>query len=451
MSFGFKSKIILLLLPCSLLIGLILPVSAMDNVDNGAPNIFELANNAHSKEKYVQNELLVKFNPGVSEDKIKSFNDKHGTKVTYTSPYEKFKIVKIPPGKTVEEMVEVYTKNSDVEYAVPNAIDYVFMTPNDRYYPLQWNFKEFVNGIGGGINVEPAWDISKGNGVIVAVIDTGVAYENNGVYKKAPDFENTYFVPGYDFVNNDDHPNDDNAHGTHVAGTVAQSTNNNYGVAGIAYGCSIMPVKVLDNQGSGTLQQLVDGIYFATDQGAKVISMSLGFKPGYNPGKPLAHALDYAYGKGVTIVAAAGNDATGTVCYPAADKKCISVGATRFDGSLAPYSNYGSAIDVVAPGGDISVDQNHDNVPDGILQNTFTPGNPSDFSKWWLYEGTSMATPHVSGIAALIISNKAMPPAQVKKAIENTAIDLGDPSWDMYYGYGLVNAKAALDYKTSAS
>ena len=286
-------------------------------------------------------------------------------------------------------MVKVYSNNPDVEYAVPNYIDYAFLTPNDPYYKYQWNLKEFVKGIGGGINVEPAWDTSKGNGVIVAVLDTGVAYENYDVYKKAPDLENTYFAPGYDFVNNDDHPNDDNAHGTHVAGTLAQSTNNKLGVAGIAYGCTIMPVKVLNKEGSGTLQQLVDGIYFATDHGAKVISMSLGFNPGENPGKPLAHALDYAYGKGVTIVAAAGNDATGTVCYPAADKKCIAVGATGFN-SLAWYSNYGSEIDVVAPGGDDRADINGDGIADYpynmILQNTFNfnTQNPTDFSYWFV-------------------------------------------------------------------
>ena len=242
------------------------------------------------KEKYVSGELVVKYKSGVSEEKKKSFNDKQGTKVSYTSPYAGFNILEFSEEKNVDEMAKIYEENSDVEYAVPNYIAYAFMTPNDPLYKYQWNFKEFITG-GGGINLEPAWDISKGNGVIVAILDTGVAYEYYDVYTKAPDLENTYFVPGYDFVNNDDHANDDNSHGTHVTGTIAQSTNNNRGVSGIAYGCSIMPVKVLNKEGSGTLQQLVDGIYFATDHGAKVISMSLGFAPGVDPGKPLYHAL----------------------------------------------------------------------------------------------------------------------------------------------------------------
>lgn len=448
MSLKSSRKIMFLLSMYCLLIGLTLPVSAADSLGNGAQDIFEFVNNEHGKEKYVPDEIIVKFNPGVSEEKIKSINYKHGTKVSYNSPYEKFKVLKIPQGKTVEEMVDTFKTNPAVEYAVPNTICYSTMIPNDPFYKYQWNFQEFVKGIGGGIDLEPAWDISTGKGVIVAVIDTGVAYENYGVYKRAPDLENTYFVPGYDFVNNDDHPNDDNSHGTHVAGTIAQSTNNNRGVAGIAYGCSIMPVKVLNSAGSGTLQQLVDGIYFATDHGAKVISMSLAFGPGEDPGKPLYKALDYAYGKGVTIVAAAGNNGNEIVCYPAAYKKCIAVGATRFSGSLARYSNYGSEIDVVAPGGDYTSDQNGDGYPDMILQNTFDPNikDTSSFS-YWFFEGTSMATPHVSGIAALLISEKEMSPSQVRKAIENTATDLGEPGWDNHYGYGLVNATAALKYK----
>lgn len=389
----------------------------------------------------------MKFKPGVSEEKIKNINAGHGMQVTYTSPYAGFKILKIPAAKTVEEMVEIYSKNPNVEYAIPNAIMNAFMVPNDPYYgTYQWNFKAFETGVGGGINLEPAWDISTGNGVIVAVLDTGVAYEDYSIYRKAPDLANTNFVPGYDFVNNDAHPNDDNSHGTHVAGTIAQSTNNNYGVAGVAYSCSIMPVKVLNKQGSGTLQQLVDGIYFATNNGAKVISMSLGYPPGYYPGKALDDALNYAYSNGVTVVAASGNNEAGTVSYPAAYEKCIAVGATRYDGSRSNYSNYGDALDVMAPGGDTSLDQNGDGYRDGILQNTFDPNtkNPKDFG-FWFFQGTSMATPHISGVAALLIAKGANGPEEVMAAIQNTATDLGTSGWDQYYGYGLINAKAALD------
>jgi len=454
MSFKFKSKVVPLLVLYGLLIGAIIPVSAMDTGDRGSYDIFEkLTVDVPEDQKYVPGEILVKFNPGVSEEKIKSINAGHGTQVTYTSPYAKFKILKIPTTKTVEEMVEIYSKNPNVEYAVPNAIAYAFMAPNDPYYdPYQWNFMKFEDGVGGGINLEPAWDISTGEGVIVAVLDTGVAYEDYSIYKKAPDLANTNFVSGYDFVNNDAHPNDDNSHGTHVAGTIAQSTNNNYGVAGVAYDCSIMPVKILNKQGSGTLQQIVDGIYFATNNNADVISMSLGFPPGYYPGQNLDDALNYSYNNGVTLVAASGNDATGTVSYPAAYEKCIAVGATRYDGNRAPYSNYGDALDIMAPGGDLSLDQNGDGYNDGILQNTFDPNTKKtkDFS-FWFFTGTSMATPHVSGVAALLIAEGANGPDHVRAAIQNTAIDLGTSDWDPEYGYGLVNATAALEYITPTS
>lgn len=207
-----------------------------------------------------------------------------------------------------------------------------------------------------------------------------------------------------------------------------------------------MPVKVLNKQGSGTLQQLVDGIYFATNNGAKVISMSLGYPPGYYPGKALDDALNYAYSNGVTVVAASGNNEAGTVSYPAAYEKCIAVGATRYDGSRSNYSNYGDALDVMAPGGDTSLDQNGDGYRDGILQNTFDPNtkNPKDFG-FWFFQGTSMATPHISGVAALLIAKGANGPEEVMAAIQNTATDLGTSGWDQYYGYGLINAKAALD------
>ncbi|WP_440954619.1 S8 family serine peptidase [Methanosarcina sp. Mfa9] len=445
MEFRLKNKIIPLLILCILLTGVVLPASALAAGNNRPYDIFEkLTIKMPGEQEYVPGEILVKFKPGVSEEKIARINAGHGTQAVYASPYAGFKKLKIPKTKNVEEMVETYSRNPNVEYAVPNAIAHAAGAPDDPYYYLQWNFKDGI----GGINVEPAWEISTGEGVTVAVLDSGVAYENYGPYSIAPDLAGTSFTPGYDFINNDAHPNDDNQHGTHVAGTIAQSTNNGYGVAGVAYDCTIMPVKVLDAEGSGTLQQLIDGIYFAADNGAQVISMSLGFSPGYYPGPALDNALEYAYDNGITIVAAAGNDGTGTVGYPAAYDKCIAVGATKYDGTLAYYSNYGSALDVTAPGGDSTVDQNGDGYGDGILQNTFD-GDPTKFN-FWFFQGTSMATPHVSGVAALLIANGSSTPEEVRTAIEQSAKDKGEPGWDQYYGYGIVDAKAALDYMGKA-
>lgn len=441
MKLNLKNKILVLITIYSILM-LIVPISATPQEDANSGNILEKDAGIQKTEKYVPSEILVKFKPGLSDKEVDNINAKYEASVLHTSPYAGFKTLKVPKSKTVEEMVEVYSKNPNVEYAVPNYVMYATMVPNDPLYePYQWNFKTL-----NGINVTDAWDISTGTGVIVAVIDTGVAFN-------APDLSQTNFVQGYDFVNYDTDPADDEGHGTHVAGTIAQSTNNGIGVAGVAYGCTIMPVKVLDASGSGTLSQLVEGIYYASGKNsqykADVISMSLGFPPSVSANKlrPLLSALDYAYSQGIVIVAAAGNDATSTVCYPAAYEKCIAVGATRYDGTRPYYSNYGSALDIMAPGGDMSIDQSGDDQPDGILQNTLAY-SPGTFD-YYFYQGTSMATPHVSGVAALLIANGVTEPENVRQAMQSTAKDMGATGWDSGYGWGIVDAYKALAYYSS--
>lgn len=378
------------------------------------------------KANYVQDEIIVKFKGDI----------------------EPFRVIKVPEG-TVGEKIKEYLKKVDIEYAEPNYIAYALWVPNDPYYKYQWHLD---NPIYGGIQMEEAWNISTGNtSVIVAIIDTGVAYENYREswwkrYYQAPDLVNTCFVPGYDFVYNDNHPNDDNSHGTHVAGTVAQSTNNGVGVAGVAFNSCLMPVKVLDRYGSGTYANVAKGIRFAADNGAKVINLSLG---GSDSSTTLKEAIAYAYSKGATIVAAAGNDGSSNIVYPAAyNDYAIAVGATRYDQTLAYYSNYGPSLDLVAPGGDLNVDQNGDGYKDGVLQNTFSPNtkNTSDFG-YWFFQGTSMAAPHVSGVAALVIANgNASTPDEVRAALQETAEDLGATGFDEIYGWGLIDSFAALNW-----
>ncbi|MDD2456974.1 MAG: S8 family serine peptidase [Eubacteriales bacterium] len=361
--------------------------------------------------------------------------------VKFKNDHKPFQVIKVPEGK-VKAKVQEYARRPDVVYAEPNYYAQAFAAPNDFYYALQWNF---AASSAGGINLEEAWTKTTGSGVTVAIVDTGIAYEDYGSFVQAPDLAATNFISGYDFVNNDDHANDDNSHGTHVAGTIAQSTNNSIGVAGIAYDATLMPVKVLNKKGSGTYTAIANGIRYAADHDADVINLSLG---GPYPSTTLESALAYAHSKNVTIVAAAGNDGTGTVSYPAAyDAYVIAVGATRVDKTLAYYSNWGSSLDLVAPGGDVNVDQNSDDQKDGILQNTFNPTTKvvSDFG-YYFFQGTSMASPHVAGVAALVIAaGVATSPADVQKVLQTTALDLGAEGRDNTYGHGLIDAGKALN------
>lgn len=358
---------------------------------------------------------------------------------------KEFRVVSLAKNEDVLEVVGKHKKMKDIEYAEPNYVVRAFAAPNDPFYSFQWNFNNLLNG---GIHTEQAWDTANGSGVTIAVIDTGIAYENysdkRGKYYKAPDFNQTCFKQGYDFVNKDAHANDDNSHGTHVSGTIAQSTNNALGVAGIAYGACLMPIKALDKNGNGTSANVASAIRFAADKGAQVINLSLGSSAS---SQAIENAVAYAYGKGVTIVAAAGNDSISQVSYPAAhDSYVLAVGATRYDRILAPYSNYGASLDLVAPGGDLSQDQNGDGYADGILQNTFNPSTKRTNSfGYWFFQGTSMASPHVAGVAALVISHSnAILPDSVRTALQSTADDLGQSGRDDMYGFGLANAQAAL-------
>lgn len=302
--------------------------------------------------------------------------------------------------------------------------------PNDPFYRHQWHLDQ--------IQMPKAWTRNRGEGVVVAVIDTGVAYRDvDGRFKQVPDLAEPRFVPGWDFVDGDDTPDDEHGHGTHVAGTIAQSTNNGVGVAGVAPLARIMPIRVLDARGGGSWGSVAAGIRWAADHGADVINMSLG--GGINS-QAIASAIAYAHRKGVVVVAAAGNTGRGRVQYPAANRFTIAVGAVRFDETLSFYSSYGSALDVVAPGGDLRVDQNNDGMPDGVLQNTILPRAPAR-SDYLAFQGTSMAAPHVAGVAALLRSAGVRDPAAIERILKESAKSKKDRS---RYGAGLIQANDAL-------
>jgi serine protease len=415
---------------------------------------------AHGEIQFVRGEVLVIYNEGVSPEQIADLNKSLGASITSVHGGGVRKL-RVPAGISEQHFAARLEHDPRVRSASLNTICYAFMIPNDPLYdPYQWHFPK--------INCPQAWDISTGTSVIVGILDSGIAYEDfdipsyeldtvqSGVttYLQAPDLAGTSFTAGYDFINNDSHPNDNEAHGTHVAGTVAQTTNNSYGVAGMAFDCTLMPVKVLDYSGSGSAQSLADGLYWATDNGAQVINMSLGWVPGYDPGPVVHNAIQYAYDHGVALVAGSGNAGVSPVSYPAAYTEVIAVGATRYDDAVADYSQYGSAMEITAPGGDIFVDQNGDGYGDGVLQMTFTgydPGppevlsDPTDFG-YWFYDGTSMACPHVTALVAMMIANGQTGIENIRMILHDTAVDLGAAGWDQYYGYGRIDAYAALTY-----
>ncbi len=322
---------------------------------------------------------------------------------------------------------------------------------------LQWNFSGPF-----GVNAPQAWaNVSAdgapaGSKVVVAVLDTGVAYANRGKYRRSPDFNGYTFVEGHDFISRTPFANDHNGHGTFVASTIAEATNNRYGLTGLAYDARIMPVRVLDATGEGDASVIAEGVRFAINHHARVINLSLEFSTEVSASDipELMEALHYAYRRGVTVVAAAGNEGDTSIPYPARAPHVIAVGATTEHGCLASYSNYGRHITLVAPGGGPDANLPSDpgcnpELPEGrdIFQMTFTGSSPRVFGFPGGYEGTSMATPHVAAAAALLIASGVLgrkpSPSRIAARLKATARKLGGPSDRSFYGAGLLDVGAA--------
>jgi serine protease len=410
---------------------------------------------------YLPGELLVRFDGGSEQ------------------------LLKLPQGVDVAAAQQALHSNPAVAYAVPNYVAHASGIPDDTglagvpggWERTQWNFLPCGSLCGqsptplqfqerGGLNAPEAWDILKqrgapgGKGARVAVLDTGVAYmTRKPKFRRSPDFSRKQFLPGYDFVDKDRQPLDEDGHGTHVTGTIAERTGNHFALTGLASRAKIIPVRVLDSEGFGTARNIARGIRWAANHKAQVINMSFEFSLGVNSCgkiKGICAAVKYAFKKGALVVAAAGNENGEPVAYPAGAPHVIGVGRTTKDACLASDSRTGAGLDLVAPGGGFPLLAScgtddalfSRGVP--IFQLTFSGGGFTSFGYPGGYEGTSMAAAHVSGVAAMVIASHLVgsSPTAVECQLEGTArrtdAQLGQPYDPRLFGAGLVDAAAAV-------
>jgi serine protease len=416
---------------------------------------------------YAANEIVVRYTPAAGSSRtVRARISSVGVSVG-AMPGTDTRLVRLRHGETVAGALQRLRREHGVEWAVPDYLARASggLIPNDRgtstepggWQQLQWNFVGQF-----GVGAPEAWaNVAAdgepgGKGVTVAVLDTGVAYANRGPFRRSPDFSRYSFVQGYDFVAKNRFPNDRNGHGTFVAATIAEATDDRYGLTGLAFAAHIMPVRVLNTQGEGEASTIAEGVLFAAKHGAQVINLSLEFTPGVTASDipELIEAIHYAHSHGVLVVAAAGNEGHVAIAYPARAPDVVSVGATTEHGCLASYSNYGARLTLVAPGGgpdaNLIGDPNcHPELPSGrdVFQVTFTGSSLRRFGIPSGYEGTSMATPHVAATAALIIASGVIgrhpTPAQLTARLRSTARRLGGGGDEGLYGAGLVDAAAA--------
>jgi serine protease len=426
---------------------------------------------------YVQGEVLVRFRGGAE------------------------RLLELPEAVAVGDAAAALESNPRVAYADPNYIARAAAIPNDPgttgapgdWQRTQWNFLPCGSlcdpaaaplpfEAQGGIDAPGAWDVliargaPWGRGARVAVLDTGVAFRSRKPrFRKSPDFSRGQFARGFDFVVQGDGdgkgkakgrdeqrsapPLDRDGHGTHVAGTIAERTDNGVALTGLVPGAKVIPVRVLDSQGLGTARDIADGVRFAAKEGADVINMSFEFSLAVrscNAIKAVCKAIKFASRRGAVVVSAAGNSNGEPVAFPGGAPRVIGVGRVTKDGCLAAQSRTGAGLDLVAPGGGVPLTPTCGSddpvfartLP--IFQLTFSGGGFRQFGFPPLYEGTSMAAAHVSGVAAMVFASRVLgrdpSPAEVECQLRATArtADLGQPYDAHLFGAGLVDAAAAV-------
>lgn len=365
-------------------------------------------------------DLAVDVADGLSDDAIAALGREYGIDLRDNSPGRKddANIATAHLGDArgrMAELVARLSRDPRVERVEPMGQLRATFVPNDPKYGEQWHLTR--------VGAERAWNVSCGAGVTVAVIDTGVACYDDGPFTKGTDLAGTRCVGGYNYVDKNARAADDHGHGTHVAGTIAQTTNNGLGVAGLAYCAKIMPVKVLSATGSGSTADVAEGIRFAADHGAQVINLSLG---GPIRSKILEDAVNHARAKGSLVVAAAGNSGR-SVGYPAAYPGVLAVSATDKNDNIAWFSSRGSEVGIGAPGV-------------AVVQQTICNKGRDKCEVFGVFNGTSMASPHVAGAAAMVVATGVTDPDAVRATLEKSAAPKADAK---LFGAGILNASSA--------
>ncbi len=392
-----------------------------------------------SGEKYSPHQVLVKFRSELTTQSADHILKAYQAKSYHLIPKINVYVVSLEEGISVEDTLSALRNNPDVAYAGPDYKLHLCATPNDQLFRYQYALSNaggqlLIPGSPSGkpqadIKATGAWDYVKGDpNVLIAVLDTGIDYTH-------PDLASKVIDHGRDFVNDDDDAYDDAWHGTHVAGIIAAATNNSEGIAGVAWNCRLLAGKVISASDEGEYSDLIEALIWAADYtngNAKVgvINMSIG---GPEPDDFLEEALRYAYNKGIVLVAAAGNEGSQEIYYPAAyDSYCLAVGATDYNDKVADFSNYGPEMDVSAPGV-------------GIISTIPLAQTDPGYLPYAFANGTSMAAPHVAGLAALIKSAKPwLGAGDIMKLIKYSPDDVEATGRDDYTGYGRINAKRAL-------
>ncbi|MFS2173877.1 S8 family peptidase [Priestia megaterium] len=342
------------------------------------------------------NQMIVKFDKNVCKERVEEIHRKNKCTVLEENNDLGFHLVYTK--KNIQKIINIYNELDEVEYVEPNYIFKASYVPNDSFYPFQYSPQK--------VQAPLAWDFTKSN----SRVDTGVQLNHPDLISK--------LLPSYNFVDGNTNPSDGNGHGTHMAGIVAAATNNSLGIAGMDPLASILPVRTLDNAGNGTLTNIANAIVYAADQGAQVINLSLGALQG---AVTLENAINYAWNKGAFIVAAAGNDGANIITYPAFYDNVIAVASTDQNDQKSSFSNYGTWVEVAAPGTNIL--------------STY-------IGSYYAYlSGTSMACPHVVRLAALLAA-QGKNNIQIRENIQTTADPiLGTGS---YWTYGRINANRAV-------